>query len=241
KPFIQKIVNIGANVSGDFASYQAGEIDMVEGANLSPADNDIIAADPQLSKELHPHYGDFRTDYLFFDTKNPPFDNLKVRQAFSHVIPRDDIIKQIIKPSQGIPAFSFLMPGFPAANSDGLKGIQNYDVEAGKKLMADAGFPNGQGFPKVTLWLRNEAPVRQAMAQAIAASIKQNLGVDVEVSNKETKTFTDAMNAKPTQIQFGMVSYGFDFLDPFNMLSVWLGGGRHNWANPEFDAQVKKA
>jgi ABC-type transport system substrate-binding protein len=164
-----------------------------------------------------------------------------VRQAISHVIPRDDLIKQIIKPSQGVPAFSFLMPGFPAANSEGLKGIQNYDTAAGKQLMADAGFPDGKGFPKLTLWLRNEAPVRQAVAQAIAASIKQNLGIDVEVSNKETKTFTDALNAKPTQIQFGMVSYGFDFLDPYNMLSVWLSGGRHNWNNVEFDNQVKKA
>ena len=154
-----------------------------------------------------------------------------MRQAFSHVVPRDDLIKQIIKPSQGIPAFSFLMPGFPAANSEGLKDIQSYDPATAKQLLADAGFPDGKGFPKLTLWLRNEAPVRQAMAQAIAASIKQNLGIDVEVSNKETKTFTDAMNAKPTQIQFGMVSYGFDFLDPYNMLSVWLGGGRHNWKN----------
>jgi ABC-type oligopeptide transport system substrate-binding subunit len=79
------------------------------------------------------------------------------------------------------------------------------------------------------------------MAQAIAASIKQNLGIDVEVSNKETKLFTEAMNAKPPQIQFGMVSYGFDFLDPANMLSVWLGDGRHNWKNAEFDAAVKRA
>src|SRR5207302_2517121 len=110
-----------------------------------------------------------------------------------------------------------------------------------KQLLADAGFPDGKGFPRLTLWLRNEAPVRQAAAQAIAASIKQNLNIDVDVSNKEFKTFTDAMNAKPPQIQFGMVSYGFDFLDPYNMLSVWLSGGRHNWNNPEFDNQVKKA
>ena len=123
------------------------------------------------------------------------------------------------------------MPGFPASNSQGLKDIQNYDVATAKQLLADAGFPDGKGFPKLTLWLRNEAPVRQAVAQAIAASIKQNLGIDVDVSNKETKTFTDALNAKPTQIQFGMVSYGMDFLDPYNMLSVWLGGGRHNWNN----------
>ncbi len=241
KPIIQKIINIGVAPNARFAAYQAKEIDFVDGASMSPADNEIVAADAALSKELHPHYGDFRTDYLFFDTKNPPFDNIKVRQAFSHIVPRDDLIKQIIKPSQGIPAFSFLMPGFPAANSEGLKGIQNYDVEAGKKLLAEAGFPDGKGFPKVTLWLRNEAPVRQAVAQAIAASIKQNLGIEVDVSNKEQKTFMDALNAKPTQVQFGMVSYGFDFLDPFNMLSVWLGGGRHNWNNPEFDNQVKKA
>lgn len=241
KPLIQKIINIGANVSSDFAAYQAGEIDFVAGANLSPADNELIAADPELSKESHSHYGDFRTDYLFFDNQNPPFNDLKVRQAFSHVIDRDAIIKSIIKPSQGIPAYSFLMPGFPDANSQGLKDIQNYDPVKAKQLLADAGFPDGKGFPRLTLWLRNEAPVRQAMAQAIAASIKQNLNIDVEVSNKENKTFNDAMNAKPPQIQFGMVSYGFDFLDPFNMLSVWLSGGRHNWSNTQFDDMVKKA
>jgi peptide/nickel transport system substrate-binding protein/oligopeptide transport system substrate-binding protein len=49
------------------------------------------------------------------------------------------------------------------------------------------------------------------------------------------------MNAKPTQIQFAMVSYGMDFLDPYNMLSVWLGSGRHNWMNSQFDTMVKQA
>jgi len=241
KPFIQRLINIGASPAANFASYQANEIDFVGGANLQPADNEIIAADPQLAKETHPHYGDFRTDYLFFDNQNPPFNNVKVRQAISHVIPRDDLIKQIVKPSQGIPAFSFLMPGFPAANSQALKDIQSYDPAAAKQLLADAGFPGGTGFPKLTLWLRNEPTVRQQVAQAIAASITQNLGIQVDVSNKENKTFTDAMNAKPPQIQFGMVSYGFDFLDPYNMLSVFLGDGRHNWKNADFDAQVKKA
>jgi ABC-type oligopeptide transport system substrate-binding subunit len=241
KPIIQKIFCIGSAPSTDFASYQANEIDYVVGSTLSPADNTIISADPALQKESHPQPNDFRTDYLFFDEQNPPFNNLKVRQAISHVIDRDAIIQQIIKPSQGLAAYSFLMPGFPASNTENLKGIQNYDIAAAKKLMTDAGFPDGKGFPKVTMWLRNEAPVRQAMAQAIAASIKQNLGIDVEVSNKETKTFTDALNAKPTKIQFGMVNYGMDFLDPYNMLSVWLSGGRHNWNNTQFDDMVKKA
>jgi ABC-type oligopeptide transport system substrate-binding subunit len=241
KPFIQKVIVIGAAPSTDFAAYEANEVDFVAGPNLSPADNDIVSADAELTKQFHPHYGDFRTDYLFFDNQNPPFNNLKVRQAFSHVIDRDTLIKTIVKPTQGIPAYSFLMPGFPASNSEGLKDIQSYDVAKAKQLLAEAGYPDGKDFPKLTLWLRNEPPVRQALAQAIAASLNQNLGITVEVSNKENKTFTDAMNAKPTQIQFGMVSYGFDFLDPYNMLSVWLSGGRHNWNNAQYDELVKKA
>ncbi len=241
KPFIQKIISIGAAPATDFASYQADEIDYVLGSNLSSADNEIISQDANIQKQTHPQPNDFRTDYLFFDNQNPPFNNIKVRQAFSHMVERDALIKQIIKPSQGIAAYSFLMPGFPGSNSQGLKDIQSYDIAKAKQLMSEAGFPGGKGFPKITLWLRNEAPVRQALAQAIAASIKQNLGVEVEVSNKENKTFTEALNAKPTQIQFGMVSYGMDFLDPYNMLSVWLGGGRHNWNNTTFDGMVKKA
>ncbi|GAC1642435.1 MAG: ABC transporter substrate-binding protein [Herpetosiphon sp.] len=241
KPLIQKVICIGAAPSTDFAAYQSNEIDFMAGPNLSPADNEIVSKDPTVQKEYHPHYGDFRTDYLFFDQQNPPFNNLKVRQAFSHVIDRDGLIKSIIKPTQGIPAYSFLMPGFPAANSEGLKEIQSYDPAAAQKLLADAGFPGGKGFPKITMWLRNEAPVRQALAQAMAASIKQNLGIDVEVSNKEYKTFVDALNAKPTQIQFGMVSYGMDFLDPANMLGVFKSGGRHNWNNVKFDDLYNKA
>jgi len=241
KPFIRRVVSIAMSQSAEFTAYQAGEIDFVGGADLSPADNEIISNDPELTKQTHSHYGDFRTDYLFFDSQNPPFNNVKVRQAFSHIVPRDDIIKQIVRPSQGIPAFSFLMPGFPASNSQGLKDIQSYDPEKAKSLLAEAGFPNGQGFPKVTLWLRNENQVRQAMAQAIAASANQNLGVNVDVSNKEYKTFMDSLNAKPTEIQFGLVSYGFDYLDPSNMLGVFLSGGRHNWNNKDYDDLVKKA
>ncbi len=85
KPLIQKVYVIGAAPSTDFAAYQAGEIDFVAGPNLSPADNQIIENDPDLKAQTHPQPNDFRTDYLFFDTQNPPFNDVKVRQAFSHV------------------------------------------------------------------------------------------------------------------------------------------------------------
>jgi ABC-type transport system substrate-binding protein len=241
KPLIQKVISIGAKPETMFAGYQSGEVDFLTGSQLQTADNEIIAADPELSAQVKPTAQDFRTDYLFFDCQNPPFNDIKVRQAFGHIVDRDTIIKTIITPSQGIPAYSFLMPGFPAANSEGLKDIQSYDPAKAKALLAEAGFPDGQGFPKLTLWLRNESQARQAMAQAIAATIKQELGIEVEVANQEFKTFMDALNAKPTQVQFGMVSYGIDFLDPSNMLGVWLGTGRHNWQNATYDKMVNDA
>ena len=94
--------------------------------------------DPQLSKEAAPDVGDFRTDYFFFDTTKAPFDNLKFRQALSHLLDRDSIVKFITKPVLARPAYSFLAPGFPAANGEALKDIQAYDPELAKKLYEES-------------------------------------------------------------------------------------------------------
>jgi peptide/nickel transport system substrate-binding protein/oligopeptide transport system substrate-binding protein len=70
--------------------------------------------------------------------------------------------------------------------------------------------------------------------------LRENLGIQVEVQDVDQDTFMDALTAKPTEMLFGFVSYGMDFLDPYNMLSVWLSGGRHSWANDEFDQLVRE-
>jgi peptide/nickel transport system substrate-binding protein/oligopeptide transport system substrate-binding protein len=91
------------------------------------------------------------------------------------------------------------------------------------------------------MWLRNEGAALQAVYQAVAASIQQCLGVTIEVSNKDFKVYMDSLNAKPTQLQFGGVSYGMDFLDPSNLLGIWISTGRHSWKNDEFDQLVTEA
>lgn len=237
-PAFTKIVQKIADLKTNFTAYQNNEIDYMD--KPAPAELKIAQGDPDLAKQIFSSNGDFRTYYLFFDVNTPPFDNPKVRQAFSHVVDRDAIQKAILGPA-GTQAYSWLAPGFPGSQREALKEIQKYDIAAAKQLLADAGFPDGKNFPKQTLWLRNEIPLNQALAGAIAAAIKQNLNIDVEVSNKDSKTFTENLTAKPTKIAFGFVSYGMDFLDPFNMLSVWLSGGRHSWANKEFDQKVKDA
>jgi oligopeptide transport system substrate-binding protein len=237
-PAFTKIIQKIADAKTNFTAYQNNEIDYTD--HPAPAELKIAQADPDLSKQIFSSNGDFRTFYLFFDVNTPPFDNLKVRQAFSHIVDRDAIQKSILGPA-GTQAYSWLAPGFPGSQREAVKEIQKYDIAMAKQLLSDAGFPDGKDFPKQTMWLRNAVALDQAIANAIAASIKQNLNIDVEVSNKDTKLFTDSLTAKPTKIPFGYVSYGMDFLDPFNMLSVWLSGGRHSWVNKDFDTKVKTA
>jgi ABC-type transport system substrate-binding protein len=241
KPFLREIQSIAAKPETFFAGYRAGEVDSVGGEFLDQAAVDIIQADEELKSQVRVNANDFRTDYLFFDNQTAPFNNVKVRQAFSHLIDRDGLIAGAVGTTQAIPAYSFLMPGFHSENSKGLSSIQSFDVEKAKALLAEAGYPDGKDFPKITLWLRNENQSRQTAAQAIADSIKTNLNIEVEVSNKEQKVFMEALNAKPTQLQFGMVSYGIDFFDASNMLGVFRSGGRHNWNNDAFDKLVDEA
>jgi ABC-type transport system substrate-binding protein len=221
-----------------FNLYQTDEIDYM--INPAPQELQVAQQDADLSAQLHQGVGDFRTFYLFFDLNNAPFNDIRVRQAISHVIDRDALTQAVLGVA-GVPAYSWLAPGFPAANGEALSSIQNYDIAKGKQLLADAGFPDGKDFPKQELWLRNENPLNQSVAAAVASMITENLGIEIEVSNKDQALFTAAMNAKPTEITFGYVSYGMDFLDPFNMLSIWKTGGRHPYSNPEFDKGLDAA
>ena len=241
-PYLKRLEFIYMDPSTNFAAFQNGEIDSVGYESLSPADLDLVMADPVLSQNYLRHFGDFRTDYLLFDTFNPPFNDLNVRKAFAKAVDRESIIKNVMGEVKGSPAYSFLMPGFPSSDVAGdLKEYQAYDCDAAKQHLADAGFADGAGFPAQELWLRNEGPAMQAVFQAVAASISSCLNVQIEVSNKDGKVYMDALNAKPTQLTFGAVSYGMDYLDPSNMLGIFKSGGRHSWKNDEFDRLVNEA
>lgn len=242
QPLVKQVIGEYRDLNTQFVGFQNHEIDYNQYMWLTPADFEIILADPALKDNYLRHYGDFRTDYLLFDTFNPPFNDINVRKAFAKAVDREAIVKSVYGEVKAMPAHSFLMPGYPASDTEGaLKDLQTYDCEQAKQHLSDAGYPNGEGFPKLEMWLRNEGVALQAVYQAVAASIQQCLGVTIEVSNKDFKVYMDALNAKPTQLQFGGVSYGMDFLDPSNMLGIWVSTGRHSWKNDEFDALIQEA
>lgn len=242
QPKISKIIATYMDPATYFAAFQNGELEQVDYEWLTPADFEIILNDPVLSENYLRHYGDFRTDYLLFDTYTEPFNDVNVRKAFAKAIDREAIVTNVMGDIKGMPAYSFLMPGFPASDTTGdLRELQAYNCEAAQQHLADAGFPGGEGFPPQEMWLRNEGPAMSAVFQAVAASIADCLGIQIQVANQDFKVYVDALNAKPTGIALGAVSYGMDFLDPANMLGIWISTGRHSWKNDEFDAMVAEA
>jgi ABC-type transport system substrate-binding protein len=239
---LQRIEGIYMSPATWFIAFQNGEIDMVPYAGLSPADFRTIESEPLLRDNYLRVPGNFRTDYLLFDTFRPPFDNLDVRKAFAHALDREAIVRGVYGEIKATPAHSMLMPGFPSADVDGtLAPLQRFDCGLAQEHLAAAGYADGEGFPPLEMWLRGEPPSMAAVYQATAASISQCLKIRIQVSNKDSRVFMEGLNAKPTRVQLAAISYGMDFLDPSSLLGIWRSGGRHSWSNAEFDRLVEEA
>jgi ABC-type transport system substrate-binding protein len=234
KPPIDTLVGKIYSGGNMLPRFLTGQVDQI---SVAPLDLKIAAKDERAKKlHLYKNPNDFQIWYTFFDTKTKPFDNLKVRQAFAHSVDRDSIIKSLLEPL-AIPAYGYLMPGYPFAVQDPLKPHTDYDPEKAKALLAEAGYAGGQGFPRVVFnWWANAVSNTSAVVQALAQNWNDVLGVDVELQEIDKTTFYDRMNAKPTKLTMGFVPYGMDYFDASNMLSVYKSGGRHNWDHAEYDA-----
>lgn len=223
-------------------SYLQGRPNLV-GQNwpLEAPDVETALADPTLADQLHP-YGHFQTYYVGMNTYEAPFDNLKLRQAITHAIDRDTLANAVL-PNQVMPAYTMLMKGFPGEHVDQLKDYQKYDPELAKELIAEAGYPNGEGLPPLEMWVRGTGAQVPAIyltgAEAVAAMLAQNLGLNIAVRPTEIKTFNDELNSH--RLPFYFIPYQFDFLDASNMLGIWRSTGRHAWQSEKFEDLIDQA
>jgi ABC-type oligopeptide transport system substrate-binding subunit len=245
-PWLHEIRGIyGDQLNSSFLAFQNYEIDRVDYTHLKPADYVVINENEDLRENFLPHAGDFRADYLLFDTFNPPFNDRNVRLAFAKAVDRVGIADNVINvggAQAAYPAYTFLAPGFPAWDEPGdFSDVQAYDCEVAQQLLADAGYPDGEGFPAQELKLRGENEGIASWYLAVAASISQCLNVEITVNNMEFNAYMDSLLARPTTMSLGGVSYGMDYLDPANMLGVWKSTGRQSWRVAEYDNLVTEA
>ncbi|MBE6063687.1 MAG: peptide ABC transporter substrate-binding protein [Clostridium butyricum] len=168
----------------------------------------------------------------------------RVRKALNLAIDREAIVENVSKGDQ-IPATSFVSTGIKDENGKEFAGKEYFpakgDVEQAKKLLAEAGYPDGQGFPSIVL-LFNPESGHGNIAQAVQDMWKSNLGINVELQSQEWKVFQQTRNNK----QFEIARDGWlgDYSDPMtflDMLEKVSGQNNCGYASDKFDALVDAA
>jgi oligopeptide transport system substrate-binding protein len=172
------------------------------------------ALDPAspLSKELvvKPQLNLF---YLAFNTHARPFDDIKVRQAFSLVVDRPRIARAMFE-NKVIPATGILPPGLPGYT--GKPGPLSYDIGKARDLIAQSSYRSPANLPHLTLYSTGDP-----LAGVLQATYKEAFGIDLEVRNYDLREFQSGLSQK----QFQMYLYGWtaDYPDPENFLRSLLG------------------
>lgn len=183
----------------------------------------------------------FATSYISFDLKSAPFDNVDVRRAFYYAVNRAELTSTVLK-DIAIPAGSILAPGYPGYSENVVKQAV-FDPQKAKDFMAKAGYPNGEGFPTVEVWFREEGGYNGAilppMAQYLQAQFKEILGITMNIKVMPGKDWMEGLLQHKNNLF--IAPYEYDYLDPSNFYGIFYNGGRHSYFVPEYDKLVAAA
>ena len=224
---------------------QTIRVDMVDNYNTSlnlyeAGEYDYIGTNMSLPAEFMDHlsqYEDFvRYPYLgvyfyWVNTARPPLDDPRVRKALSLAIDREAITTHITRAGQ-IPSADVVPDEL--AGYQGL-GSPLFDADQARKLLAQAGYPGGKGFPDVTL-IYNTSEGHKQIAEAAQQMWKDNLGIHIDIENQEWKVYLK--NLHQHNFQIGRMGWIGDYPDPFTFLDLFTaanGNNHSNWSSPELD------
>ncbi len=194
------------------AAYETGELDAMD---VPSGDLGRVKGDATLSKELV-SYAELLTQYMIIPVGMKPFDDIRVRKALAMAIDRETLANTVL---QGVvkPAYQFLPPGM--LGYDGQVGTElKFNPEEAKKLLADAGFPDGKGFPKFYI-NSNHTDDYQTMFEAIQAMYKEHLNIDMELALMDPGARAKWLEEDPERRFLWRERWGMDFPDSHNSMN----------------------
>ena len=221
-------------------AYEAGELDVIDEVPNQEIPR-LQASDP--SFKILPQIG---TYYYIFNVTKKPTDDVRVRKALALAIDRTAIVEKVTKGGQ-IPATGFTPPGLLDADGKEFRKVAGdygidpkaAKVEEAKALLAEAGYPDGKGFPELTV-LYNTSENHKAIGEAIQEMWKQNLGISVKLQNQEWAVFQDSRHNGNFEI--ARAGWLGDYADPMTMLDLWLSYSGNNdaqWKNKDYDKLIE--
>lgn len=212
------------------ALFEAGRVDHTE---IGSFDASWISYDAELGPQLR-QADSFSVSYYGFDTREPPFDDARVRRAFSQAVDWDRVA--LLADPTSVLATSLIPQGIPGRGEEDFSPV--HDPVAARALLADAGFPGGSGFPVVTL-----AGFGLAYDPAIEFELERELGVEVQVEEWPFGDYVDILDAEPPDMW--SITWIADYPAPQDFLGLLLestsGSNEGRWSDPAFDAALEAA
>jgi len=214
------------------SAFRGGQLDVTYTVPSDKVEK-YLESNPELIR-VSPYLGTF---YLVFNVQKKPFDNLKLREALALAIDKTALAKNVVKGGK-LPAWSFTPPNTAGYTCDT---VQKENLQEAKKLLAEAGYPNGSGLEPIEISY-NSSERNRRIAEAIQSMWKKNLNVDSLLINKEWKVYLDAFRTKDFSV--AAASWIGDYNDPSTFLDLWTNTSSNNragWKNSKYSELIQKA
>ena len=220
--------------------YQSGQLDAAAFVPLPEVPKLVASGDVKIS----PYLG---TYYCMINVTKAPFNDVRVRKALNLAINRTAITQSITKGGE-TPALAWVpygladaLPGSDFRKASQVSFYKDNDLTTAKALLAQAGYPNGKGFPAFT-FLYNISNANKSIAEAIQGMWKKNLGITCTLRSEELGVYRADRHLLNYDV--GRANWVGDYMDPNTFLDMWItGSGTNNcgYSNKSYDALIAKA
>ncbi len=211
--------------------FRTGQLDRTN--ELPNAKIATYQRDYAASYRQDPYFGVY---FYRVNVTKAPLNDKRVRRALALAIDRESLVRNVTRGGQQ-PAYNFCPPSPQFTSGARIEG----DLAEAKRLLAEAGFPGGKGFPKVDI-LYNTSENHRAIAEAIQQMWRTRLGVEIGLANQEWKVYLDSQDT----LNYDLCRAGWiaDYTDPNTFMDMWVTGGGNNdtgWSNASYDALVRES
>jgi oligopeptide transport system substrate-binding protein len=212
--------------------YLTGEVDWVPG--YYPKDLiDVLKRRPDYYSEPG-----LAVYYYRLNNTRPPLNDPRVRKALNFAVDRKVIVEQVLGMGQ-LPATTFVPPGL--AGYEPPESTIRLDVALAKRLLAEAGFAEGKGFPKLGI-LYNTNDTHKKVAEVIADQLRKALNIEVTAYNQEWQAYIDSQRL--LNYELSRAAWVGDYADPNTFLDMWVTNGPNNqtgFSDPLYDELIRLA
>ncbi len=220
------------DLATDERMFRTGQVDMTY--ELPNTKIDAYRRDHPESLQIDPYLGIY---FYRCNTSRPPLNDKRVRRALALAIDRESIVKNVTRGDEQ-PAYAV---SYPDNSGYTARARLTGTIAEAQRLLAEAGYPGGQGCPTIEL-VYNTSQNHRAIAEAIQQMWRKHLGVNVELRNEEWKVYIDMQHTGNFMLQRG--GWIADYVDPQVFLEIWESNGGNNntnWSSPEYDRLLHSA